>query len=175
MFSTLTARGARVTLDALSAGASDYITKPSNVGRTGEAIAQVTSELLPRIKALGRGIILAGENYGQGSSREHAALAPRYLGVRAVIAKSFARIHRQNLINFGILPLQFEDASHYAIFAPKGASRVVLRGVREALERGVAQAEADGRSLRLLCPLSERERGILLAGGLLNLAASTKR
>ena len=128
-----------------------------------------------RARESGAGVIVAGGNYGQGSSREHAALAPRFLGVRAVIAKSFARIHRQNLINFGILPLQFEDASHYAIFAPKGASRVVLRGVREALERGVAQAEADGRSLRLLCPLSERERGILLAGGLLNLAASTKR
>ena len=168
--------GDDITTDHIMPAGAKILPLRSNIPEISKHCFELVDPTFPaRARESGAGVIVAGSNYGQGSSREHAALAPRYLGVRAVIAKSFARIHRQNLINFGILPLQFEDASQHAIFAPQGARRVVLCGVRKALERGVIEAEADGRRLRLLCPLSERERSILLAGGLLNLAASPKR
>ena len=78
--------------------------------------------------------IVAGENFGQGSSREHAAIAPRYLGLRVVIAKSFARIHWQNLANFGILPLRFDDPSHYDRI--EQGDRLSFDGLRERLRSG---------------------------------------
>ena len=78
-----------------------------------ENIDKTFSSRAKEAKAKGGGIIVGGENYGQGSSREHAAIAPMFLGIQAVLVKSFARIHRSNLINFGILPLQFEDTGDY--------------------------------------------------------------
>ena len=116
------------------------------------------------------GMIVGGENYGQGSSREHAALAPRYLGVQVKIVKSFARIHKANLINFGILPLTFADPSDYETI--EQGKDVVISGIRSALLEGSTSVmvEVDGKQYKALLDLSVRHREILAAGGLLNWA-----
>ena len=117
-------------------------------------------------------MIIAGENYGQGSSREHAALAPRYLGLRAVIAKSFARIHLMNLVNFGILPVTFDDPSLYDSL--ELGDVIVLDNIREELAESV-----ETRRLTVRVPqkdltftvnhtLFPRMIDVLLAGGLTN-------
>jgi aconitate hydratase len=118
--------------------------------------------------------VVAGENYGQGSSREHAALAPMHLGLKAVIARSFARIHRANLINFGIAPLTFAEAGDYGRVGQ--GDRLVIEDVRAGLEAGSLSArdESAGFEFRLRADLSEWERAILLAGGRLNLVARQK-
>ncbi len=117
----------------------------------------------------GSGVVIGGENYGQGSSREHAALAPRYLGIRAKIAKSFARIHKANLINFGILPLTFADPSDYDRVNQGDA--VQFEGLRRLLASGATQipVQVDGREIVTNLDVSPRERRELLAGGALNL------
>ncbi len=115
-------------------------------------------------------IVVAGLSYGQGSSREHAALCPMYLGVKAVIAKSFERIHTANLINFGIIPLVFESDSEYNLL-DQGDS-LEIPDIRKALHTGGTLAVKNltkGRSFTVVCVLSERQRRILLAGGALNL------
>jgi len=114
------------------------------------------------------GVVVGGENYGQGSSREHAALAPRYLGVRVKIAKSFARIHKANLCNFGILPLVLKDPKDYDRFS-KG-SRVILPGVRERIAKGEREipVEVDGHRVVTILDVSERQRKHLVAGGTLH-------
>ena len=111
-------------------------------------------------------VIVAGESYGQGSSREHAALCPMYLGVKAVIAKSIERIHRANLVNFGIVPFTFEDPGDYDRIAAGDA--LELKGVREAVESGrpLEVAGASGK-FRVVAALSDREKEIILGGGLL--------
>ena len=111
-------------------------------------------------------IVVAGENYGQGSSREHAVIAPRYLGLRVVIAKSFARIHSLNLANFGILPLQFDDPSDYDTIEAGDVLR--LDGLHERLPAGklvTATHQRSGRDLLLTHQLSERQVAMVLAGG----------
>jgi aconitate hydratase len=132
-----------------------------------------------RAKAAGGGIVVAGVNYGQGSSREHAALAPMYLGVRAVVAVSFARIHKANLINYGILPLTFVDPADLEALAVGGTGdtgdtgdtggtleftglHAFLRGMDTEL-----QMRHKGNVLRLTLDAQRRERDILLAGGLM--------
>jgi len=111
---------------------------------------------------------VGGENYGQGSSREHAALAPRYLGVQVKIAKSFARIHKANLCNFGILPLVFKDPSDYEGIAEH--SKIILKDIRRRLDRGDREipVEVGGRQIMTLLDVSDRQRNYLLAGGALN-------
>ncbi len=121
-------------------------------------------------KEKGGGIILAGNNYGQGSSREHAALAPMYLGVKLVLAKSFARIHKANLINFGILPCTIDDAT---LFEKIDSGDIIdIKRVRQALEEGKTHLSAldksKGIKIPITCELTEREKNIVLAGGLLN-------
>ncbi|MBN1849461.1 MAG: aconitate hydratase [Deltaproteobacteria bacterium] len=113
-------------------------------------------------------VVIGGENYGQGSSREHAALAPRYLGVRVKIAKSFARIHKANLCNFGILPLIFKDASDYELF--REGSNVIFPSIREHVERGDTEipVEVDGKKIMTILNVSERQRQFILAGSALN-------
>ena len=114
-------------------------------------------------------IILGGENYGQGSSREHAAIAPRYLGVAAVLTKSFARIHRQNLINFGILPLIFNDPADYDDIEQNDV--LVLDDIREAIQKKpsvTVKNKTKNKSYTLRHTLSPRELNVLLAGGLIN-------
>ena len=112
-------------------------------------------------------MVLGGENYGQGSSREHAALAPMYLGVRAVIVKSFARIHKANLVNYGILPLVLSDPSVYDKLAMN--DELTLSGIHAALKNGTPFTlvrESDGLSFEAINDLDERTRKVLLAGGL---------
>jgi aconitase A len=125
-----------------------------------------------RAEALGRrpSFVIGGRNYGQGSGREHAALAPRYLGLRVVIAVSFARIHWQNLVNFGILPLTFSDTTDGqkierddALFFPRLHERLKTRRPVEVLHRRT------GRSFPLVHHLSNRQTEMILAGGLLRL------
>ena len=123
-----------------------------------------------RAKAEKGGFLVAGANYGQGSSREHAALVPLYLGIRAVAAKSFARIHQANLINNGIMPLTFLDERDYDRIDPMDV--LSLPGVREKIAAGRDELElrneTKGESYRVSLPLTERQRGMILAGGLIN-------
>ncbi len=121
-----------------------------------------------RAKAAGDGIIVGGSNYGQGSSREHAALVPMYLGIRCVIAKSFARIHVANLINAGILPLTFADAADYD--ALEQDHSLTIQNIREGIAKGSLTVEntKTGKAFTALCNLTQRQQDILMAGGLLN-------
>ena len=125
-----------------------------------------------RAKAAGGGFIVAGSNYGQGSSREHAALAPLQLGIKAVLAKSFARIHMANLINNGILPLTFADPADYDRIAPEDELMIVSAPgqIRHLAENRplLVTDKATGRKIPCLLALSDRQADILLAGGLLN-------
>lgn len=126
-----------------------------------------------RARERGGGFVVGGDNYGQGSSREQAAQAPLHLGVRAVVAKSFARIHRNNLIAQGILPLTFLDPSdHDAVVRDE---RWSLSGVRDAVSAGATRIAVarDGGGIDLALELSDRERDVLVAGGTLNLLAGT--
>jgi aconitate hydratase len=149
----------------------------SNIERVGDFVFETVDEGYPRRAREGsRGgghAIVAGNNYGQGSSRENAALAPRHLGLRAVLARSFARIHWQNLANFGLLPLTFSDPRDYDGIAQGDVVR--LSGVHEALRSGRRELDAslvaaDGarRTVRLLHDLSPRQADLLLAGGVIN-------
>ncbi len=122
-----------------------------------------------RCKAEGKGIIIGGANYGQGSSREHAALVPLYLGIKAVITKSFARIHCANLINAGILPLNFENEADYDKITQ--GDELNLPNIKEEIEAGkpvVLKNLTTGESYELKYDLSKRQKDIILAGGLLN-------
>jgi aconitate hydratase len=121
-------------------------------------------------KAMGaHNIIVAGDSYGQGSSREHAAMCPMYLGVKAVIAKSFERIHSANLVNFGIVPLVFKNAADYDAIA-KG-DKLSSANWRDAVAAGksvIIENERTGANIECAYSLSERQRAIIAAGGLLN-------
>ena len=121
-----------------------------------------------RAKAAKESFVVGGANYGQGSSREHAALVPLYLGVRAVIAKSFARIHAANLINAGILPLTFEDPDDYDKLTQD--DKLVLEGIEKGLISGrfVLTDNTTGQTFALKGEFSPRQASILKAGGLLN-------
>ena len=122
-----------------------------------------------RCKAEGKGIIIGGANYGQGSSREHAALVPLYLGIKAVITKSFARIHCANLINAGILPLNFENEADYDKISQ--GDELNLPNIKEEIEAGkpvMLKNLTTGESYELKYDLSKRQKDIILAGGLLN-------
>ena len=118
---------------------------------------------------MGSTVVIGGENYGQGSSREHAALAPRYLGVRAKIVKSFARIHKANLCNFGILPLTFQDPGDYD--RVENGATVVFPDIKKHLEKGDKEipVQVDGNPITALIEVSDRQRELLIAGGVLNL------
>ena len=130
-------------------------------------------EFVARARAAGGGVIVGGELYGQGSSREAAVLSPLHLGVRAVLAKSFARIHRANLINWGLVPLEFERPADHDLI--EAGDRLSFPGLRAALAagRGVDVVhERTGATIPMRCALSPRERDILLAGGILSQTAS---
>jgi aconitate hydratase len=121
-------------------------------------------------------LIVGGESYGQGSSREHAALCPMYLGVKVVVAKSIERIHSANLVNFGILPVLFENPADYDRIAQ--GDELELAGVREAmksgLERLVIRNVTRGVEVPVKAELTARQRAIILAGGLLNFTKESK-
>jgi aconitate hydratase len=123
------------------------------------------------VREQGGHAIVGGENYGQGSSREHAALAPRFLGLRAVLVKSFARIHWQNLINFGVLPLTFSDSHAYEKLEREKTLR--LTDLKQQLRSGrpiTVECAETGYSFQAEHQLSGRQLDILLAGGLINWA-----
>jgi len=111
-------------------------------------------------------VIIAGESYGQGSSREHAAMCPMFLGVKAVIAKSIERIHAANLVNFGILPLTFEDKADYDAVA-QGAKISIPDSKKIIADGKELYAEVDGNRIKLMYSLSQRQKCILFEGGLL--------
>ena len=160
--------GDNVTTDHIMPAGSKILPFRSNIPKMSDFCFSVCDPTFPeRARELGKSIIIGGVNYGQGSSREHAALVPLYLGVRAVIAKSFARIHRANLINAGILPLVFEDASDYDLI--NEGDNPVITDIKNGLESGRIVMELNGKEITLLCEMSERQRSILYAGGLLNL------
>ena len=122
-----------------------------------------------RAKAAGQSIIIGGSNYGQGSSREHAALAPLYLGVRAVVAKSLARIHAANLINMGIMPLTFANESDYDRI--NQGDMLSIDNIFDGMDSGemIMKDESTGEAFTLKAAFSERQKKMLKAGGLLAL------
>ena len=160
--------GDNITTDHIMPAGAKILPYRSNVPKLSEFCFTVCDEEFPaRAKALGQSIVVGGANYGQGSSREHAALVPMYLGVRAIVAKSFARIHAANLINYGILPLAFENADDYDRISQ--GDLLGLKGLFSSLETGrfTLQDRTTGESFTLTCALSDRQRDILRAGGLL--------
>ena len=131
----------------------------------------IDSTFSSRAKQAKQGFIVGGENYGQGSSREHAALVPLYLGIKAVFAKSFARIHRSNLINSGILPFEFEQSSDYDLI--EEGDRLSIKNLKEAIELNQTQLTVTNQSKQstftVHLPLSPREKEAIVAGGIINL------
>lgn len=163
--------GDNITTDHIMPAGAKILPLRSNIPKISEHCFAVCDEEFPkRAKALGQSIIVGGANYGQGSSREHAALAPLYLGVKAVLVKSFARIHRANLINAGILPLTFVNEADYDKIAQ--GDTLVLAGVRKAVEEGKSELtvidKTNGAEIPVLCELTGRTKDIMLAGGLLD-------
>lgn len=158
--------GDNITTDHIMPAGAKILPYRSNIPKMSEFCFTVCDESFPeRAKAVGQSIIVGGLNYGQGSSREHAALVPLYLGVRAVLAKSFARIHEANLINAGILPLRFKNESDYDRL--NQGDSLSICGIFEGLETGHMLLYAPAGDIELVCELTARQRRILLAGGLL--------
>jgi aconitate hydratase len=161
--------GDNVTTDDIVPAGANILKLRSNVPAVAEYVFQNIDPSFPsRAKASGTGFLLGGRNYGQGSSREHAALCPRYLGVRAVIAESFARIHKSNLINFGILPLELNNPQERFAFRPGDKLRMVnlrpLIGQRSVIP---IQNQTQGKTVEVRLDVTQRLAQILLAGGLL--------
>ena len=162
--------GDNITTDHIMPAGSKVLPYRSNIPKISEFCFSVVDETFAaRAKEAGKGFIVGGSNYGQGSSREHAALAPLYLGIKAVIAKSFARIHAANLVNAGILPLIFENPDDYDEIEQGDVLR--LDGVRAALEDDRIILHAGDKNIPLRMELAERQKEVLLAGGLLDYAA----
>ena len=159
--------GDNITTDHIMPAGAKVLPYRSNIPRMSEFCFEVCDPGFPaRARAAGSGIILGGSNYGQGSSREHAALVPMYLGIRAVVVKSFARIHVANLINAGILPLTFENEADYDRFAQ--GDRLTISDIHAGMDSGfVTMKNEAGEFARLRCALTARQKAILLAGGLL--------
>ena len=161
--------GDNITTDHIMPAGSKILPYRSNIPKLAEFCFTVCDPTFPaRARAAGDGIIVGGSNYGQGSSREHAALVPMYLGIRCVVAKSFARIHVANLINAGILPLTFENPADYDALQPGAQLRI--DGIRAGMAAGALTLTdtATGKAYPVVCSLTERQQAILLAGGLLN-------
>ncbi|PYM39187.1 MAG: aconitate hydratase [Candidatus Rokuibacteriota bacterium] len=160
--------GDKISTDHISPGGSAALVFRSNVPAIAEfTFKYVDPEFVARAKAAGRGLLVAGELYGQGSSREAAAVAPMYLGVRAVLAKSFAPIHRANLINWGVVPLTIEPDTYDAIEPGETLTLEAVRASLVADGRVTVVSERTGARHTARCLLTPREREILLAGGLL--------
>ena len=166
--------GDKVSTDDISPSGTAVLMFRSNVPAIAEfCFRNVDPEFVARARAAGGGVIVGGEIYGQGSSREAAVLSPLHLGVRAVLAKSFARIHRSNLINWGIAPLEFENPADAD--AIERDDVLDFGSLRESLAAGTAVAVVNRRSgarFRMRSILSPRERDMLLAGGLLTQTAA---
>ena len=162
--------GDNITTDHIMPAGAKILPFRSNIPYLSQFCFGVCDKEFPeRCKAAGGGIIIGGSNYGQGSSREHAALVPLYLGVKAVVAKSYARIHCANLANAGLIPLQFNDEADYDKIDQM--DDLCLPNIRKELEAGTDVTMQDltkGVEFRLTAMLTPRERQMVLAGGLLN-------
>ncbi len=161
--------GDNTSTDTIMPARNRVLPLRSNIEAISEFVFyQIDPDFHKKSKVRENVVVVGGDNYGQGSSREHAALAPRYLGVRVKIAKSFARIHKANLCNFGILHLSFKDSSDYDLFTQ--GSRVVFPHIRKHLEQGDTEIsiEVDGKRIMTTLVVSDRQRQYLLAGGKLN-------
>ena len=165
--------GDNITTDHIMPAGSKILPYRSNIPHLSQYCFGVCDETFSeRAKAAGRSIILGGSNYGQGSSREHAALVPLYLGVRVVIAKSFARIHRANLINAGILPLTLKTPEDYDLL--NRGDTLKITDILGGLDSGefTLKDVTNGRTLLLEGDFTERQKAILKAGGLLKYVAA---
>ena len=162
--------GDNITTDHIMPAGAKILPLRSNIPAISQHCFTVCDKEFPqRALALGKSIIVGGANYGQGSSREHAALAPLYLGVKAVLVKSFARIHKSNLINAGILPLTFVNADDYDKIAQ--GDEIVIKDVKAKLEKGEPIVVTDvtkGIDIPVDCELTDRTKAIIIAGGLLD-------
>lgn len=158
-----------ITTDHIAPAGAKVLPYRSNIEKLSTFVFENNKPHFDEVcKENGGGIILAGENYGQGSSREHAALAPMYLGIKAVLAKSFARIHLANLINFGILPMTFKDKSDYDKIDELDELKIEhVASLYSCLELEVVNVTKD-ENYKVDCPLSKEDIDILLAGGALN-------
>ena len=169
---TLSARlvlkvGDNITTDHIMPAGAKILPFRSNIPHLSKFCFEVCDPTFPeRALQAGDGIIVGGTNYGQGSSREHAALVPMYLGIRCVIAKSFARIHIANLINAGILPVTFANADDYELLSQD--ADISIDNIVSGMAEGKLIATAGDQKITLCCDLTERQQKILLAGGLLN-------
>ena len=160
--------GDNITTDHIMPAGAKILPYRSNIPHLSQYCFAVCDETFPeRAKAAGESIIVGGNNYGQGSSREHAALVPLYLGVRAVISKSFARIHAANLINAGIVPLTFENPEDYDKLTQGDA--LALSDIYAGLDSGklILKDVTTGQEFSLICSFTQRQKAILKAGGLL--------
>jgi aconitate hydratase len=161
--------GDNISTDAILPAGSKILPLRSNIPAISEHVFEwIDPDFVKRAKEKHGGFIVAGINYGQGSSREHAAIAPMYLGIKGVLAKSFARIHKSNLINFGIIPLEFQDAADYSKVSVGSTIRIeniidFLKSDKETL-----RVEIDSHPVELKLVQGRRLRDILIAGGLLN-------
>lgn len=163
--------GDNITTDHIMPAGAKILPLRSNIPAISQHCFTICDEQFPsRAKEMGKSIIVGGSNYGQGSSREHAALAPLYLGIKAVLVKSFARIHRANLINAGILPLTFVNEADYDAISQ--GDELVLDNIRAEIEAGKSELtvvnKTTGKEIPVLCELSGRTKDIILAGGLLD-------
>ncbi len=162
--------GDNITTDDIMPSDSRLLPYRSNIPHlSGYCFEKIDSGFSQRCKKAGQCVIIGGENYGQGSSREHAALAPLYLGVRFVIAKSFARIHRSNLINSGIIPLTFKDPADYARFSQ--GDKLVIENAPQQIKNGPSVTVRNisaGEDVETVAALSGLEREMILAGGKIN-------
>ena len=164
--------GDNITTDDIMPAGSKVLPFRSNIPAISEFVFEnidkTFSSRAEEAKAKGGGIIVGGENYGQGSSREHAAIAPMFLGIQAVIVKSFARIHRSNLINFGILPLQFENPEDYNRIG--NGDRFVMKDLNTTVsgtQKYVIENTTQGYTFTVISTLNDREQEIIKKGGLL--------
>ena len=159
--------GDNITTDHIMPAGAKILPYRSNIPHLSQFCFAVCETFPERAKALGKSIIVGGSNYGQGSSREHAALVPMYLGVRAVITKSFARIHVANLINAGIMPLTFKNPDDYDKL--NQSDKLTLTNVFAGMDSGeiMLKDETTGDEIPLVCSFTERQKAILKAGGLL--------
>ena len=160
--------GDNITTDHIMPAGAKILPYRSNIPHLSQYCFGVCDSTFPeRAKAAGKSIVVGGNNYGQVSSREHAALVPLYLGVRAVIAKSFARIHAANLINAGIMPLTFADHDDYDLLSQD--DELKIENVYAGMDSGkmILKDVTAGREIALSCEFTERQKAILKAGGLL--------
>ena len=159
--------GDNITTDHIMPAGSRVLPYRSNIPKMSEFCFEVVDETFPeRARKAGKGIIVGGVNYGQGSSREHAALVPLYLGIKAVIVKSFARIHKANLVNAGILPLTFKNPEDYDLL--EQGQELSLSDIHQGLKDDELVLRAGDREIPLELDLSQRQKDMLMAGGLLD-------